>query len=184
MTTETKLDPAATIERLGLTVASTFVPFSQSRNAKKKHKSLNWRVTLQKDGRDIITTDYSAGIAHCPAYKASVRRLGERDSIMRHEAIAQECEGGRAVSVGEGTGFIFKHQDILPSACDVIYSLLADADVLNEFSYEDWAANTGYNPDSRKGEALYRAYLEIALKLRNGIGKAALAELREAFAEY
>lgn len=187
-------DLAAIVERLGLTVKSEFVPFSKSRNAKEKHKTLNWRVTLQKDGRDVITTDYSAGVAHCPAYKLSVREAGGQNSIMRDGMITWECENGFAARsfdhANNPAGYTVRELNpesrnpIEPSALDVVYSLLADADALNEFSYEDWAANTGYDPDSRKGEALYKECLAIALKLRNGLGEAALAELREAFQDY
>ena len=42
----------------------------------------------------------------------------------------------------------------------------------------------GYDPDSRKAEGIYRACLELALKLRNGLGEKLLAELREAVADY
>jgi hypothetical protein len=187
-------DLAAIVSGLGITIKSEFVPFSKSRNAKEKHKTLNWKVTLYKDGREVICTDYSAGVAYCPAYKLSVREAGGHDSIMRHGMIAWECENGYAARAFDHAnnpeGYTVRElntksrKPIEPNALDVIYSLMADADVLNEFSYEDWAANTGYDPDSRKGEALYRSCLEIALKLRNGIGEKALAELREAFQDY
>jgi hypothetical protein len=65
------LDRAAEIAALGLTVESRFVPFSQSRSKDESRATLNWRVTVKRHGRDVLTTDYSAGIAHCPGYKAS-----------------------------------------------------------------------------------------------------------------
>lgn len=34
------------IDEQKITVKSVFVPFSQSRNAKNKHYSLNWKVTV------------------------------------------------------------------------------------------------------------------------------------------
>ena len=64
------------IEALGLTVESVFIPFSQSRNKNEKHKSLNWRVTVKRNGRDVLTTDYSAGIIHCPSYAAKKAPYG------------------------------------------------------------------------------------------------------------
>lgn len=42
----------------------------------------------------------------------------------------------------------------------------------------------GYDPDSRKAEAIYKACLEIALKLRNALGEDGLAKLREAAQDY
>lgn len=67
----------AALADLKLTVKSVFVPFSQSRNRDEKDEkgrtrySLNWKVTLVRDGRDVLTTDYGAGIAHCPGYAAT-----------------------------------------------------------------------------------------------------------------
>lgn len=66
-----KVEIDATLARLGLTVESVFVPFSASRNKAEKHKTLNWRVTLKRNGRDVLTTNYSAGIAHCPGHEAT-----------------------------------------------------------------------------------------------------------------
>lgn len=182
------------IEAAGLTVEAVFVPWSQSRNKDEKEtvhsgnrepktrprRSLNWRVTLKKDGRDIIATDYSAGVGHCGAYKASMKELGHVNSIMHDEAIAQECETGRAYT----PGVFRKGEPIMPNPVDVIYSLALDADVLNYSNFEDWAADCGYDPDSRKGESIYRACLEIALKLRNGLGDETLRALQEAARDY
>lgn len=66
METET-IDRAAEIAALGLTVAAVFIPFSRSRNKDEKSPSLNWRVTIKRNGREIISTDYGAGYGHCPA---------------------------------------------------------------------------------------------------------------------
>jgi hypothetical protein len=186
-------DIAATVSGLGLTVESVFVPFSQSRNKGEKQPSLNWRVTLQRNGRDIITTDYGAGSAHCPAYKQSVRRLGAQNSIMRQDAIRFECEEGYAANVFDNAnspnGYTVRRIDakgarLEPNALDVIHSLLMDGGAIDEGSFEDWASNLGYETDSRKAEAMYRACVDIGLKLRNALGEAGLSELREAFSEY
>ena len=59
----------------GLTIEATFVPFSRSRFANTKDKpnvndlSLNWRVSLLCHGKHVLTTDYMAGVGHCPSYK-------------------------------------------------------------------------------------------------------------------
>lgn len=183
----------AAIKDLGLSIGAQFVPFSKSRNAEPREdgkvwRSLNWRVTLYKavttrggdaDTRAILTADYSAGEGHCPAAKASVAALGNRNSVMRDKAIAYECETGRTADYGHIRGMVDA-----PLARDVLYSLVSDADVLDCGTFEEWAINLGYDPDSRKAESIYRACLEIALKLRNGIGEDGLAKLREAFQDY
>lgn len=196
------------IAELGLAMTAEFVPFSKSRNAKpgkdgKVWRSLNWRVTLTKrqlarhddQGQDykhtpILTTDYSQGEAHCPAYKASVKVLGGRNCIMRDEAIAAECETGKThvardhAGVGVGYQLITQHKIADPSIVDVVCSLVSESDALDHGSFEEWASNLGYDEDSRSDEKIYRACLEIALKLRNGIGEAGLAKLQEACQDY
>lgn len=168
-------------DRWGLSVKSEFVPFSKSRNAGEvkgkgpKDMSLNWRVTLQKDGQDLLTTDYSAGIGHCPSYKQTMNRF-------EAERVVFECERGRRAF---GEHFIQGKGSVLePDAADVVYGLLMDASALDSPTYEQWAGEFGYDKDSRKGEAIYRACLEIALKLRAALGERVLSELREAFQDY
>lgn len=65
----TKEERTATLESLGLRLTATFVPWSRSRNAGEKERSLNWCVKLFRDDRKIIETDYMQGIGHAPSYQ-------------------------------------------------------------------------------------------------------------------
>jgi len=195
----------ATLAELGLTIESEFVPLSQSRNAgqmetrqdgkpsKTPRLTLNWRVTVKRNGRAVLTTDFNAGCAHAPAYKlkAPSAALGVND---KQAMIAWECENGFRArfapwgisktgngSNPDGTRRVFP---ILPDACDVFYSLATDSSVLDSGTFEEWAEEFGYDSDSRKGEAVYRACLELALKMRNGLGDVGLSTLRESFEGY
>lgn len=174
----------AVAAELGLTMAAEFVPFSRSRNKGEKRPSLNWRVTILRNGREVITTDYGAGEGHCPAYKASVQELGNQNSIARDEAIRWECENGHNRRELTSAGMAYKGTPILPDLADVLASLAMDSDVIDCGTFEEWASNLGYDSDSRQAEAIYRACLEIALKLRNALGEDGLAKLREAASEY
>lgn len=187
MTKQTELHECAA--RLKLGVKAEFVPLSQSRNKAAKTPSLNWRVTLTRDGRDILTTDYGAGHGHCPAYK--LRKIGEQDRYWRRsfdqvqrDAIAKECETGRLHVIDSRGDIIRKTVHILPDECDVIYSLVRDSDVLNYASFEEWAANFGYDADSRSSEKIYQACRAIALQLRNGLVEKAFFELQQACHNY
>ncbi len=162
-----------------ITMKTVFVPFSRSRNSSKKNPSLNWRVTLCKDGRDILTTDYDAGIAHCPSYKQNDR------TWERAKMIAYECENGRAAIYLPSVDWIGRgKREILPKIADFVHSILMDSSVLEHSTFESWASDFGYDVDSRKAEATYRACLEIALKLRNGLGESVLSELHDIFQDY
>lgn len=178
-----KADIEQTMRDLGITIESVFVPWSESRNfkpgARVTERSLNWRVTLKRDDREILTTDYSAGIGHAPSYKHGVRL-----SLDGEAALVHETERGTHAKPSAMLGHVFSGKPIALDPCDVIYSLVSDADVIEHPSFESWANDLGYNADSRKAEATYRACLEIALALRAGIGDSGLTKLREACEGY
>lgn len=194
--TDAKETAQAAIDALGLKIRAQFVPFSQSRNRDEKSPSLNWRVTLvrvhtpgNEAGRDVLTTDYSAGLAHCPSWGAKPPHgYPNHASMWERDAPAWECENGRAAAYFSyaPNGFTPKSKTapLMPDALDVIYSLVSDASVLDSSSFEEWAAECGYDPDSRQAESIYRACLAIALQLRNAIGDAGLETLRNAFQDY
>jgi len=176
------------IERLGLTVRSEFVPWSKSRSyvkgARVGDRNLNWKVTICKDGREILTTDYSAGIGHAPSYSDPRPEFGRIRgggiSLARAEALTFETEHGLKY---RGNGFTGR-TPIALDPIDVIWSVLMDAEAIDHPTFETWAADCGYDPDSRKGEAIYRICLEHALKLRAAVGDQALRDLRDAGRDY
>lgn len=172
----------AVLAKHNLTVESVFIPWSQSRNKHEKMPSLNWRVTLKQNGREIITTDYSAGCAHAPSYKYNTA-----DKYIRNKMIAAECEQGgeaRHMSTSDWVAVPQSKKGTLkPDSLDVIYSLLIDSEVLDYATFEDWAACFGYDTDSRKDEQVYNACLKIALQFRR-IGESAIAELRDVYQGY
>lgn len=193
----------------GLSIRAEFVPFSKSRNATEKddrgnpRRSLNWQITLVHNERDIMTTDYSAGIAHCPSYSKPVPSNWQGSKRSWQPTVCEwECENGFEAALQP-----FGHADfrrkakprtqadldaykkaeyfaIEPKAADVLCSLALDAGVLDYRSFEDWALEYGYEPDSRKAETIYRACMEIALQLRAGLGDRLMSALQEAAQDY
>jgi hypothetical protein len=174
-------------------MTAQFVPWSQSLNKAEKHPSLNWIVTIYRTGlrpHAILTTDYCAGSAHAPSYKPTFGRRTLEDQE-RDRRVEWECEHGHS-SIGvayEGTavrvyGGNNPAKALAPNMRDVFASLATDSSVLDESSFEDWASSLGYETDSRKAEAIYRAYLDIALKLRNALGENGLTQLRDACQDY
>lgn len=175
-------EPQTIMAELGLEVESVFVPWSKSRFFKAdtkdpRERSLNWRVTLKRGGREIISTDYTAGLGHCPAYQKLKRGF---ISLYDEAGIIHETEKGTIWIDNE----FRKGKPILPDSASVLHSLLMDSDAIDCSTFEEWAENSGYDVDSRKAEAIYRQCLEIGLKLRNGLGDGNLTRLREAFQDY
>ncbi len=169
---ETKIEQTAS--DLGLSMRAEFVPFRESRNFKPNARlddlSLNWRVTIECKGRHVLTTDYSAGIAHCPSYTQNMT-----ENHARH--VRQECEYGR-----EKTGQLERW--LMPITADVIYSLVLDASAIDCATFEDWCADNGCDSDSIRDRATYRTCLMYGLALRHAIGDAGLTRLREACEGY
>lgn len=170
----TELD--AYIQNLNLEYSARFIPQNESRNKDQKDPSLNWKITLKRRGPvlsgEILETDYMQGIGHVPDYQ----KLKAKGYHPENAAITGTYTVGpvhvRLAKVPE------------PTLRDVLHSLVSDADVLESSGFEDWASNLGYDTDSRKAEAIYRACLEIALKLKALIGQDKLDKLRELYQDY
>lgn len=181
----TELD--ALIDSLGLTYRAQFVPWSDSRSAVPNPKindyNINWRIFLRGKTGAALQTDYMQGWGHLPN-NVKPKAFG-RMLVDEAEAIKRTCETGNTSPWSDAPGFIGKKTTLpAPLLRDVLYSLLMDADAINYASFEDWAIDFGYDVDSRKAESIYRACLEIGLKLRAMIGNDALEQLRTAFQDY
>lgn len=184
------LTPAARIEAIaaaaGLSVAVTFVPFSQSRNAKPgakcSERSLNWRASLSVNGRPpFLETDYQQGIGHSPAYVAAKGRI----TLDAERAVIGETESGKRWRLGNMTGVYQTAQALpAPTVADIVSCLILDGGAIDHATFESWADEYGYDTDSRKAESIYRACLETGLKMRAALGEKVLSDLRDAAAEY
>lgn len=165
------------IAESGLSIRAQFVPFSESRNKKGKQPSLNWRITVQHNGLALFVCDYSAGSAHCPAHN-NKRRWSP---VERRDAIALECEKGRAVQLFMASLSMPKYGEAIePNARDVISSLLRDCDAIDFRSFEDWCAEYGFDADSREARKTYDECIARAVALRAAVGSAMFDKLREA----
>lgn len=172
----------AEMARQGITITSEFVPWSKSRSFEEGRpvwtRTLQWKVRLLKHGREVLATEYMAGIAHCPAYKAPKNVLGHSRSLVRHAAVEFETEHGLEY---RETG---KGRSLEPNPVDVIHSLCLDGEAIYHATFDDWACSFGYDSDSCKAEKIYRACLEIGLKMRAALGDAGFGALRAACQDY
>lgn len=113
--------------------------------------------------------EYHQGLGY---YPWTIKKHGGANSIMRREMENELIKTGR---IGWGKAKP-------PALVDVLYSLIMDVSVLNYTSFEDWAGDFGYDPDSRKAEQTYKACIDGALKLLQFIPN--LDEATEAFQDY
>jgi hypothetical protein len=154
----------------GITIAAEFVPQSKSRNAKEKHLSLNWRITISANGRSL-TTDYMQGIGHLPGYKHDNKYETRRTA----EAAA---ETGKIHRMLNGDYLSAGRPIPPPQFDDVLQCLILDASAIDAGCFEYWADEFGYDKDSRSAEEIYNACIKTALQLRAMLGEQRLNELR------
>ena len=163
------------LDGIELNYSAVFVPQSRSRTPDQER--INWRIKLGP-----VETDYSEGIGHLPKSSGKdlylMRRTLDVDSAIKHA-----CETGRMFRTINYQRAGAKKLDP-PKMQDVLYSLVGDSDAIEYPTFEDWACSLGYDEDSRSAEAIYRACLDIGLKLRVFFGDARLAELRWHFLDY
>lgn len=159
------------VKRLDLKMTTQFVPFSVSRNADSKQKSLNWKVTLSSI-RSKMTFDYSKGVGHLP-YPNEFQLAKHQKSVV-NQAIDSAVETGVARKIARGamafTLLHSKEEFPTPTLQEVLYSLTQDSEVMNYLVYEHWADEFGYDPDSRKGEKIYEECRLQASKLSDVLG--------------
>lgn len=165
--------------RIGVTMETKFVPFSQSRNA-GEWKSLNWKCVFSKNGRVFLETDYSQGTGSCPAdkWKPSWKELPRQIERVKNSMIAHEIETGRVAKIGQYSSIYSGGPIPGPRLGDVMHSLVRDSDILESSGFAEWATDFGYDSDSIKAKAIFDLCLEHALKLKANIGGHALEELR------
>lgn len=148
----------------GLEVEGDFVPFSKSRNANERHYSLNWIGRIKSKSRVVLSADYQQGEGHLPSYKQFARR-----TVMYDELLKSEAETGRK---HRGENFLFPMGKRIPfPAEDFLQCIALDCEAINAGCFEAWAEDVGFDPDSRKAEAIYRTCLNYALALRSALGE-------------
>lgn len=160
-----------------------FVPWSMSRNYKPEPKledySLNWKIKIERNGECLIT-DYSQGIGHIKGYKKPrnpyvILNVKAIQAAVEHRDALHPVDGFLKINRGRKTP--------PPPIKDVLYSLALDSDCI-DYSFEDWAANYGYDSDSRKAESIYRECQSIANKMQRMFSADEIEFLREYFQDY
>lgn len=73
------------------------------------------------------------------------------------------------------------HKGKKPELAEVLDSIASDVSGLEdgEISFEEWAANYGYDSDSRKAESIFHACEVEALQLRTLLGEKRMRQLIE-----
>ena len=180
-TTTEKQDLATYLQTLGLTYTATFKPTPQPADT-VKNPQLHWSITIERNKR-TFECPYSEGIGHIKGYQQFHKTpYDRRQAEARYR---KTCETGKLYGHAPNIDWdTVVGTQPSPKLADVLYCVTSDADVLNSPTYEEWASAFGYDPDSRKGEAIYRACLTQSLALKRIFSDAELNTLRELFQDY
>lgn len=163
--------------REALHYTATFIPQSQSRNAEQKEKTINWLITLGQPHRaGFMRFDYQQGICHAPGVKFKFGQKLLADAYRENAA----AEFGKCYAERD-TRLIVARPLPKPELVDVLSCLVVDSHALEADGFEDWAADYGYDTDSRAAKKIYSTCKKQARKLAKLIN---LAEAREAFQDY
>lgn len=157
-----------------------FIPFSQSRMKNEKYRSFNYIVTVWKNDKEVLTTEYTMGYGHSPSY---TKRTNDKyiDKLIEN----METETGRQCkkSFHNSVTPISHTKHITPKPLDVWYSLLDDYNVLN-YTFDDFCSEFGYSTDSIKAKETYDSCVKIAIQLKSFFGDSFLQEQYEQFLDY
>lgn len=135
-----------------------------------------WRIRLEAPNGKGIETDYSKGIG----LRIKRERIGGTIRFAyrgdkRYLPLHLLWKGGLTLSDVEELGTYFPED---PTAAEILSSLACDVrDIENGSSFETWANDLGYDPDSRKAEGIYRQCEKAYRELGSMLGRENLAEL-------
>lgn len=145
-----------------------------------------YKVQLQLHGKPVIETDYSLGVGHVKIPKNYAPMSLTQDErraleVLQGNPRAQFRDKALHASLAAKLALA---QKVVPQLADVMHSLLSDGEAyFDAMTFEDWAANFGYDADSRKAESIFRKCDEIGRTLARGIPADLLPRLREIVAE-
>jgi hypothetical protein len=158
----------ALLAKHGITYSYRFVPHSQSSNSAAETLTLNWIVTVT-NGKTTYETEFHKGIGHLRyEWNSPYVVMNAQQRSATQAALKEASETGRSADIHlEGRGVVVNGDLPFPDPTfdEVLWCLVQDAGARHFGSFEAWAAEHGYDSDSRKAEAVLRACMECAQAL-------------------
>jgi hypothetical protein len=146
-----------------------------------------YSVRLEYKGRSVIETDYCLGVGHVKPKGArftSWALTTDESRLLKHWQSNPGAQFSNKQTWADVAAKLAKAQKVVPQLADVMHSLMMDGEAFfDATTFEDWAANLGYDADSRKAETIYKACDDIGRKLARGIPSEVLAQVREIVSE-
>lgn len=164
-------------DRFGLTLQAAQVD-SRPDHDQWQSGTAHWLCTLSRGGTSM-TFHFSMGAAHrrwddvkmreCRKYRGCAYTVDELKSVS--PIFGARGIGGAPESIALKEARQAYTSPIPPELPGVLNCLMMDAQGYeNAQGFEDWAAEYGYDPDSRKAEKTYREVERQAKELRHILG--------------
>jgi hypothetical protein len=177
--TTATLNDAAVI--LGLSIESS-APRGEVEPAQSKESKpwphIAYDVTLKRNGKPIWSGPYKLGVGHVKGMPVKRVTLADQERLdpigyASRSAYDEAAQARVAASLAQS-------QKVSPKLDDVLHSLLMDGSAyFDAQSFEDWCNDYGYDSDSRKAEATWKACDEIGRNLARAFTPSELSDLRE-----
>lgn len=171
---------AAFAERHKLTLDATLVEVGG------REGDAHWRVTIHNGSNSgprtlgqRLSTDYSMGSAHRRWKVGGFLPAAGAGSLYDGARKGEPVSYGTPRTLHDEAYLRDYSEPTPPDLAEVLDSLRLDAECGGADSFEDFAAEYGYDEDSRKAEAIYRACQKIRSDLRRLLGSVAFTELLE-----
>lgn len=198
MNTDTQKTLPQLLESFGVTVESTYQGVQREPGDKKTGEPgwlhFAFTVTVKRAGRSAaLETPYKLGVGHVKLPAAPSFEMVYGAAVDRHvaEKILNVLHRGKRIrpeyereerAIYDATA---RKQGLAPKPADVLHSLISDGGAFFDgLTFEDWCAEYGYDDDSRKAEAMYRACDDTGRRLARMFSADEVAQLREAASEY
>lgn len=172
----------AILAAANVTYAAEFVPHRLSRNAGKKPKCLNWKISFSRPGVEALYTDFSQGLGYVPKIGMGTSP-GSSARVNRFQRTSEEHAAEHGEYMLSSASEWRRRKLPPPSAASVLSCLILDAWAL-AYSFEGWASEFGYDADSREAEAVYHRCCDNGRALRRIFSRDVLAQLREVLQDY
>lgn len=181
---QTTTNHAEQIKQLGFSLESVSEPVGIVSDG---WQCIRYWVTLAYKGKTVLQTEYSLGIGHVKLQKHVLWW-----SLTEEERGFLEAWQGKPNANFQNkelqariAGKLAKAQKVTPSLESVVHSLLLDGQpYFNNESFEEWAANFGYDTDSRKAESTYRTCMEIGRKIKAAVPNDVIEKAQEILQDY
>lgn len=145
-----------------------------------------YTITLFHHNKRILSTDYRLGIGHVKPEECKLSFMVQRQFTANEESFLEAWKRNPRTNFKDKelqasvAAKLAKLQKVAPNLAEVLNSLLSDGTAFfNGETFEEWAGNYGYDTDSRKAEAIFKACDLIGRQL-NKISREILDKAREA----